>query len=146
MRKRRKKSDSSIHEADLTPMIDMTFQLIAFFMVLINFSQSEQNDKIQLPLSDLANPPQEVLEYPITIHVTKSGIAILGGHEVPTIGLKSLLLNEARVLKFMDKSPTDASIIIRGHREAATGKIQDIIKMCQEQGFDQFTLRVKENL
>jgi len=27
-------------EPDMTPMIDMTFQLIAFFMVLINFSQS----------------------------------------------------------------------------------------------------------
>ncbi|MEO2009868.1 MAG: biopolymer transporter ExbD [Pirellulaceae bacterium] len=143
---RRKKADSSIHEADLTPMIDMTFQLIAFFMVLINFSQSEQNDKVKLPLSDLAKPPQEVMEYPITIHVTKAGIAIIGGREVPAIGLKPLLQNEANVLKFMDKSPTDASIIIRGHREAATGKIQDIIKVCQEQGFDHFTLRAKENL
>ena len=27
-------------EGDLTPMIDMAFQLIAFFMVLINFTQS----------------------------------------------------------------------------------------------------------
>ena len=26
-------------EIDYTPMIDMTFQLIAFFMILINFSE-----------------------------------------------------------------------------------------------------------
>ena len=52
-------------EADLTPMIDMTFQLIAFFMVLINFSQSEQNEKVTLPTSELAKPADVPLEYPI---------------------------------------------------------------------------------
>ena len=61
-----KKPDSGIAEGDLTPMIDMTFQLIAFFMVLINFSQAEQNDKIELPLSELAKPPEGRLEHPVT--------------------------------------------------------------------------------
>jgi biopolymer transport protein ExbD len=145
MRIRKKKSEG-IQEGDLTPMIDMTFQLIAFFMVLINFTQSEQNDKVQLPISDLAKPPQEAMEFPITIHVTASGTAIIGGREVPGIGLKPLLRNEAQILTLMKHSPSDASIVIRGHRETATGKIQDIIKICQEVGFDQFTLRAKENL
>ena len=36
-------------EGDMTPMIDMTFQLIAFFMVLINFTQTEQNERIRAP-------------------------------------------------------------------------------------------------
>lgn len=142
----RKRKDAGIQEGDLTPMIDMTFQLIAFFMVLINFTQSEQNDKVQLPVSDLAKPPKEAMEYPITIHVTAAGTAIIGGREVPGIGLKPLLNNEAEVLKAMGQSPSDASVILRGHREVATGKIQDIIKICQEVGFDQFTLRAKENL
>ena len=52
----RKKAEG-IHEGDLTPMIDMTFQLIAFFMVLVNFTQTEQNQRIQLPQSELAKPP-----------------------------------------------------------------------------------------
>ncbi|MDP6717396.1 MAG: biopolymer transporter ExbD, partial [Pirellulaceae bacterium] len=38
----KKGATNNILEGDLTPMIDMTFQLIAFFMVLINFTQSEQ--------------------------------------------------------------------------------------------------------
>ena len=57
-----KKVKSAIHEGDLTPMIDMTFQLIAFFMVLINFTQSEQDQRIQLPESTLAKPPEAPLE------------------------------------------------------------------------------------
>jgi biopolymer transport protein ExbD len=146
MRIRKRKGREGIQEGDLTPMIDMTFQLIAFFMVLINFAQSEQNDKVQLPVSDLAKPPREAMEYPITIHVTATGTAIIGGREVPGIGLKPLLQNEATVLRAMTLGPSDASIILRGHREVATGKIQDIIKICQEQGFESFTLRAKENL
>ena len=62
MRVRRR--GEGIQEGDLTPMIDMTFQLIAFFMVLINFNQSEQNEKIQLPESTLAKPPDAPLETP----------------------------------------------------------------------------------
>ena len=38
-------------ELDYTPMIDMTFQLIAFFMILINFSDAEQDQRVQLPSS-----------------------------------------------------------------------------------------------
>ena len=34
-------------ELDYTPMIDMTFQLIAFFMILINFSDAEVDDRVR---------------------------------------------------------------------------------------------------
>ena len=49
MKVKSKKPD--LAEGDLTPMIDMTFQLIAFFMVLINFSQTESNERVVLPSS-----------------------------------------------------------------------------------------------
>ena len=46
MRVKSKKVD--LAEGDLTPMIDMAFQLIAFFMVLINFAQTESNDRVKI--------------------------------------------------------------------------------------------------
>jgi len=45
-------------EADMTPMIDMTFQLIAFFMVLINFAEDNMDDRVKLPSSELAKVPK----------------------------------------------------------------------------------------
>ena len=128
----------------MTPMIDMTFQLIAFFMVLINFSQSEQNDKILLPSAVLAKPPDAPVETPITLHVTREGHVIIGGQEVDLVGLKPHLVNEANVLALRDRTPADATIIIRAHRDAQTGRVQDVIRVCQEQRFDRFVLRVKE--
>ena len=78
-----KKVKSVIHEGDLTPMIDMTFQLIAFFMVLINFTQSEQDQRIQLPESTLAKPPEAPLEFPITLHLLPDGQVVIGGNTDP---------------------------------------------------------------
>lgn len=88
-----KNRTSPPEEPDLTPMIDMTFQLIAFFMVLINFSQSEQNDKVVLPTSELAKPIETPLEYPIIIHLTRDGTLVIGGDEL-SIGVE--IANDTR--------------------------------------------------
>ena len=63
-------------EADMTPMIDMTFQLIAFFMVLINFSDAETNERIRLPASQLAKPPDAPLEM-LTAPIPSSRAALV---------------------------------------------------------------------
>ena len=136
-----------MHQGDLTPMIDMTFQLIAFFMVLINFTQSETDDRVQLPQSTLAKPPEEALEFPITLQLTRQGSVIIGGTEILSIeGLRPYLLNEATVLQQREQQASDATVIIRAHKEAQTGKVQDLIKICQENGFEKFALREKEDV
>ncbi len=135
-----------IHEGDMTPMIDMTFQLIAFFMVLINFSQTEQNERILLPSAQLAKPPDAPIETPITLHVTSSGTVIIGTQEVELIGLAPHLANETSALTLRNRSPADATIIIRAHKDVPTGRVQDVIRVCQENRFDRFILRVKEEI
>jgi biopolymer transport protein ExbD len=63
----------------MTPMIDMTFQLITFFMFVMNFSEAEQDDRIQLPLSQLAKPVDGPVEKPITLQLTSKGSVIYAG-------------------------------------------------------------------
>ncbi len=140
------KQSSKIEEGDLTPMIDMVFQLIAFFMVLINFSQAETNDKVQLPDSTLAKPPDAPFEFPITVHMTVDGTVIIGGNEVPINGLRPHLISEANLLKTQGKKPGDATVIIRAHKDAKTGAVQELIKVCQDNRFDRFALRAKEDV
>lgn len=127
-------------------MIDMTFNLIAFFMVLINFSQSEQNDKVVLPTSELARPADTPLEFPIIVHVTNAGSIVIGGDEIGLSGLRSRLAPELSLLKLEGKAAKDANIIIRGHRAVPGGQVQDLISKCQELGFEKFALRVKEDI
>ena len=139
-----KKHNPALLEADLTPMIDMTFQLIAFFMVLINFTQSEQHEQIQLPLSELAKPPEAPIDYPITLHLTAEGTVIIGGQEVSMQGLRPYLVKEANLLELREKPLTDATIVIRAHENAPAGEVQKLIQVCQENRFEKFALRAKE--
>ncbi|TWU65393.1 MULTISPECIES: ExbD/TolR family protein [Crateriforma] len=143
MRLKRKPID--LAEGDLTPMIDMTFQLIAFFMVLINFAQTESNDNVVLPNSQLVKPPDAPLEFPIILHVAKDGQIFLGGDDYTTETLRIGLNRELSVIKAEGKSPADANVIIRAHKDTATGKVQEIIQVAQEQQLENFQLRAKED-
>jgi biopolymer transport protein ExbD len=138
------KVDSSIAEPDMTPMIDMVFQLIAFFMMLINFAEGDQNERIKLPASELAKPAVSPLDSPITLHVTQEDTVIIGGQEVSVEGLKPFLDREASVLTMRGQSPSVATIIIRGDMDARTATVQDVIRICQLAKFEKFVLRAKE--
>lgn len=133
-------------EADLTPMIDMTFQLIAFFMVLINFSQSEQNDRVVLPTSELAKPVDTPPEFPIIVHLTRDDTVVIGGDTVAIETIRTRMSPEISMLKLQGKTAADASIIIRGHQATPGGRVQDLINRCQDLGFEKFALRVKEQM
>src|SRR6056297_468194 len=102
MRVKSKKVD--LAEGDLTPMIDMTFQLIAFFMVLINFAQTEANDQVVLPSSRLVKPPEVPLEFPIILHVAKDGQVFLGGDDYTAETLRIGLQRELSVIKAEGKN------------------------------------------
>jgi biopolymer transport protein ExbD len=140
---KRKKFDISA-EGDMTPMIDMTFQLIAFFMVLINFADGDQDQRIKLPSSELAKPPDAPVEAPLILQLTEEGNVLLGGDKVPIGDMSRYLGTEADIIQRQQKKPADVSVIIRADRGTKTGLVQELIKKCQERGFEKFSLRAKQ--
>jgi biopolymer transport protein ExbD len=133
-------------EPDMTPMIDMTFQLIAFFMFTINFSDTEQDQRVTLPASELAKPPDAPYEHPLTIHLTERGEFIYAGKALLNMAdLRSALLREKQIIdRFQLEKIEDVTIVIRGDEDARTGHVQEIIQTCQELGFERFALRGKQ--
>ncbi len=135
---------SNVAEGDMTPMIDMVFQLIAFFMVLVNFSTDEQNQKVTLPTSELVKPAEGKVEFPIVINLDLNNTIYMGANTTTVEAIRPLLNTEVAVLRSEGKQAKDGNIIIRAHRDAAGGTVQDLITKCQEAGFETFALRVKE--
>lgn len=142
----KKEERTTVAEADLTPMIDMTFQLIAFFMVLINFSQSEQNDRVTLPISELARPAETPLDFPIIVHLTSADTVEIAGNIVNLDGLRSQLAPELSLLALDGKTAADANVVLRGHQTIPGGRVQEVIKRFQDIGFERFALRAKEKV
>ena len=138
-------SDTSA-EADMTPMIDMTFQLIAFFMILINFADNNSDDRIQLPGSQLAKPPEGAIDNPLTLQVTRQGTVLYSSDEVPIAGMGKYLDIEIQLLRRASKAPSQANVIVRADSRTPTGKVQEVIKICQEKGFERFMLRAKQEI
>jgi len=135
--------EPSTTDIDMTPMIDMTFQLITFFMFVMNFSEAEQDERIQLPLSQLAKPVEGAMETPITLQLTNSGSIIYAGELVAVRDIGGYLEREKSVMLDAGKEPSAATVIVRADGRAKTGEVQEVIKICQEKGFERFALRAK---
>ena len=132
-------------DIDMTPMIDIVFQLLSFFTFILNFEANEQDERILLPMSVLARPPETAAEVPITLQLTRQG-TVLAGNQVfaNAAAVRPLLANERYVLETQGKSANTATVIIRAHKDAQTGDVQELIKVAQQAGFEKFTLRAQE--
>jgi biopolymer transport protein ExbD len=130
-------------EGDMTPMIDMTFQLIAFFMVLINFSDAENNQEIKLPGSELAKPPEFPPPDPIVLQMNLEGRILLGGDFTSLDEVKRRLGLKAAFLRRSKKDPKDSTVIVRADGRVATKYVREMINACQELGFETYTLRAQ---
>ena len=131
-------------EPDMTPMIDMTFQLIAFFMVVLSFGDLEIDASINLPSRQLAKPPEAAPESPLVLQLTKDDRVIFGGEAIPVSGLDKPLFAEKRFLELRGDKPADATVIVRADGDAKTGIVQEVIQKCQDNGFEKFALRAKQ--
>jgi len=131
-------------EMDMTPMIDVCFQLIAFFMFVLNFSEVDTDQRINLPASELARPPDVPYAQPLTVQMTADDTILFAGDELTPAALQSALMREAQIIKaYPNKKLSDVTVVLRADRSAKTGKVQEVIQMCQQAGFDMFALRGK---
>jgi biopolymer transport protein ExbD len=73
-----------------------------------------------------------------------------GDYYADAEAIRPLLKNELFVLQ--SRAPNEAArkrrlalanVIIRADRDAEAGRVQDIVAVCQEVGFEKFTLRAR---
>ncbi len=142
-----KKKKSGILEGDLTPMIDMTFQLIAFFMLIINFSEVEKSEEINLPLSELAKPPEEPPPYKIVLNLDEDGSVKFGPQIIENVDIiKPVLTREITTAQREGVALPEISVIIRADRGVDTGLVQRLMNKCKDEQLESFSLRVNESL
>lgn len=76
MARKKKKVDRGEKAApDLTPMIDVTFQLLIFFILCTRFKVDERNHMVELPLDEGLSNAKSVPKEQITIYCTWDGTA-----------------------------------------------------------------------
>ena len=149
-----RKIDMGFTEPDMTPMIDIVFQLLTFFMIAINFENTKADERVKLPRDMLAKPPEVKPEHELVLNFGfKRDTDGKKLDPVPTIfyneryvevgQLTPDLEQEKRVLEAIHgKDVIDkVTVLIRADSEVPTGLVQQLIKKCQDNGFTKFSLR-----
>jgi len=125
-------------EMDMTPMIDMVFLLMTFFIFLLNFSEAEQDERIRLPKSELAIPTRVMPAEPLTLHLMADGTILFNGKGYGPVEFSAALGLECRLYAYK-KIPLDKiTVLIRGDNRASTGDVLNLVKECKRQEFDNF--------
>lgn len=125
----------------------MVFQLITFFMLVVNFKGGALDMSLELPVLGSARPlDTNGVEAVLVINLDSEGVFKLYGKEMD---LRAYITDEARaeVLK-MQKSKADfqagqelpTMVAIRADRRTSFRVLNDAIKTCQEFGYRKFSL------
>lgn len=152
-----KPTDASPPEVDMTPMIDIVFQLIAFFMVITNFEQNEADERVTLPKDQLAKPPEVKRENAFVLNfgfdrdadgeIIEPNPYIFFGDERFTVdNLRARLQQESRFYDAINVDLADVTVEIRADAGVKSGMVQELIQMCQEEGieFQRFALKATQ--
>ena len=150
-----RKIEMGFTEPDMTPMIDIVFQLLTFFMIAINFENTKADERVKLPRDMLAKPPEVKPEHELVLNFgyerDKKGVRT--PNQAPTVfynekhvevaQLTPDLEQEKRVMEAMHGKDVvaKATVLIRADSEVPTGLVQQLIKKCQDNGFTKFSLR-----
>ena len=142
----------NLADVDMTPMIDIVFQLIAFFMIVTNFENTKADERVKLPVQDLAKPAEVARQKELMLNVgfirdqngVKRSKALLfyAGEQIPILESARVLKREMQIYKDLKTDPQDVTVVIRADRAAPTGLIQELIRLCQEAEFQKFALKL----
>ncbi|HRX83407.1 MAG TPA: biopolymer transporter ExbD [Phycisphaerae bacterium] len=113
---------------EMTPMIDMVFLLLIFFLVATTLSQEERELEITLPAAESAAPLSVALKE-IVINVDAHGDARVGGRKVERDELRGLVADAVKV------NP-EQKVTVRGDRRTPYDDIARVLDACKAGGVD----------
>jgi biopolymer transport protein ExbD len=129
---------------DMTPMIDIVFQLIIFFMLLMDMSTKELEDLV-LPKAEKADPDKpNPADQRAVVNITADGRVLVKRdvlydpkNDDGYVKLKEFLFQKARL---MPKAKTEAGgmapdkpILVRADQATPFKYIQKVMELCGDQ-------------
>ncbi len=114
---------------EITPMIDMVFLLLIFFLVATTFHQEEREMQIALPMTSSAAPLTSLLRE-LIINVDSEGKIILGGRTVDRAELQTTIREAVA-------ANPNQKVTIRGDRRASYADIAAALDICKGNGIQE---------
>jgi biopolymer transport protein ExbD len=121
----------------LTPLIDVVFLLLIFFLVTSEFEEEERRLDIVLPSATSAVPmiskPREVV-----VDIDDDGIIYLSGQRTRLSELQRLL----RIA--VSNNPTSQTVVIRADRATSFQPVVSVMDVCNKTGVSDYSVTTQE--
>lgn len=123
--------DDTTREAsiELTPLIDMVFLLLIFFLVATTFQQTEREMKIALPAATSAGPISTALRE-IIVNVDADGSIIVSGSTMQPEDLRAL------IERSLEANP-EQKVTVRGDKDTAYANVVTVLDVCKGAGIQE---------
>jgi biopolymer transport protein ExbD len=136
--KRRDPTQDAV-KLDMTPMIDVVFQLIIFFMLVTDMTQQDLAELV-LPVAQMA-AKDESEEGRMVINVLKDGEIEIKRVKFPTLddatavqALRSYLAREVALGTKEPDGTSERALLIRADQHTEFKHIQKVMRICGENG------------
>ncbi|HEX8200426.1 MAG TPA: biopolymer transporter ExbD [Isosphaeraceae bacterium] len=137
---------------NLTPLLDVVFQLITFFMLVINFSNENYDQRIRLPVAGSARPvdKEQVARDRLILNIDRDGRLLMGGEVLDPeraareIHLQADLIRlnaKAAGVQLEPGADLPTTIVLRSDRQTPFAQLFRTITTCQEAKFRKFDLK-----
>lgn len=117
-------------EMNITPLIDIVFQLLIFFLITTTFVQNPGID-VELPKAH-TQPGKDQAEN-VIIAITKEGMVI---HEGRSVSMEELA---GRLTDHHEQRP-NAVVIVQADTSTAHGKVVEVMDIARQIGFAQLAI------
>ncbi|MEC9373827.1 MAG: biopolymer transporter ExbD [Planctomycetota bacterium] len=119
-------SGRSATAIEMTPMIDMVFLLLAFFLVATTFHREERELQIALPQASAGVPISAALRE-IVVNVQEDGAVIVNGRSIE-LDVLSRMITDAVAANPNQK------VTVRGDRATAYANVVRVLDVCKGAG------------
>jgi biopolymer transport protein ExbD len=119
-------------QMNLTPLIDVVFNLLIFFMVGTRFAELEREFDVQLPVVTDAQPLTSLPDE-IVVNVYSDGRIVVNRTDMSLEDLE-IRLKEARARY------ADQAVLIRGDSQGIYQHVMDILSACHRAQIKNFSL------
>jgi len=122
----------SSNQIDLTPVVDVVFNLLIFFALSLNFTPAVKGIQIKVP--EIGSQLGEIKEEKVSISVYEDGRVFLNEKQVSRKSLRQSLQNSS------DKSVT---AVIKAEENVSHGSIVEIMSIIKAAGYTKLAVAAK---
>ncbi len=127
------KKGTALGSLSLTPLIDVVFLLLVFFLVATRFAQEDRELEVQLPTASEARPlteePKELF-----VNIDQDGNYFVAGQRLAAPEV------EVALRQAVADNPVNQSVVIRADKRVPFDFVVTIMDLCNRTGVRDYTV------